>query len=66
MGGGVATLKIETQVLVPQLSIKIRPEAVARFGLTPGIVMQASIRWSTERASHPIDSGATIYYKQMS
>ena len=38
---GVTTLKIEPQVLVPQLSIKIRPEAVAQFGLTPGIVMRA-------------------------
>ena len=33
---GVTTLKVEPQVLVPQISIRLRPEAAARFGLTPG------------------------------
>ena len=33
---GVTNLKVEAQVLVPQLQIKLRPEATARFGLTHG------------------------------
>jgi CzcA family heavy metal efflux pump len=35
---GVDTLKVEPQVLVPQVQIRLRPEAAARFGLTPGQV----------------------------
>jgi CzcA family heavy metal efflux pump len=35
---GVTNLKIEQQVLVPQLEIRLRPEAALRFGLTPGNV----------------------------
>ena len=35
---GVDTLKVEPQVLVPQVQIRLRPEAAARFGLTPGAV----------------------------
>ncbi|MBS2012789.1 MAG: efflux RND transporter permease subunit [Deltaproteobacteria bacterium] len=35
---GVANLKVEPQVLVPQLEITPDPEALARFGLTPGDV----------------------------
>ncbi len=38
---GVATLKIEPQVLVPQVSIKMRPDAASRFGLTPGSMMRS-------------------------
>ncbi len=38
---GVTTLKIEPQVLVPQVSIKMRPDAASRFGLTPGIMMRS-------------------------
>jgi CzcA family heavy metal efflux pump len=38
---GVATLKIEPQVLVPQVVIKMRPDAASRFGLTPGIMMRS-------------------------
>ncbi len=38
---GVATLKVEPQVLVPQVSIKMRPEAASRFGLTPGSMMRS-------------------------
>ncbi len=37
---GVTTLKIEPQVLVPQIAIAIRPESAAQFGLTPGILMR--------------------------
>ncbi|MCA9149904.1 MAG: efflux RND transporter permease subunit, partial [Planctomycetales bacterium] len=37
---GVTTLKVEPQVLVPQITIKLRPDAAARFGLTPGVIMR--------------------------
>ena len=37
---GVTTLKIEPQVLVPQISIEMRPEAASQFGLTPGTLMR--------------------------
>ncbi len=37
---GVTTLKIEPQVLVPQLSIEMRPEAASQFGLTPAMLMR--------------------------
>jgi Cu/Ag efflux pump CusA len=35
---GVINLKIEAQVLVPQIQVRLRPEATARFGLTHGQV----------------------------
>ncbi len=40
LGGvkGIANLKVEPQVLVPQLEIALDPAALARFGLTPGDV----------------------------
>ena len=38
---GVTDLKIESQVLVPQLDVRVRPEAAARVGLTPGDVRRA-------------------------
>jgi Cu/Ag efflux pump CusA len=38
---GVTTLKIEPQVLVPQVAIQFRPDAAARFGLTPGGMTRA-------------------------
>lgn len=31
---GVADLKVEPQILVPQITIRIRPDAISRFGLT--------------------------------
>jgi CzcA family heavy metal efflux pump len=39
---GVSDLKVEPQVLVPQLEVKLRTEAAQRFGLTPGAVRQAA------------------------
>ncbi len=39
---GVADLKVEPQVLVPQIKVRLRPEAAANFGLTPGDVRQAA------------------------
>ncbi len=37
---GVTTLKVEPQVLVPQIAIDLRPEAASQFGLTPGVLMR--------------------------
>lgn len=39
---GVTNLKVEPQVLVPQVAVRLRPEAAARFGLTPGQVRRAA------------------------
>ena len=38
---GVNNLKVETQVLVPQVQVRLRPDAAERFGLTPGQVRRA-------------------------
>lgn len=39
---GVTNLKLEQQVLVPQVEMRLRPEALARFNLTPGAVRSAA------------------------
>ncbi|MCA9037297.1 MAG: efflux RND transporter permease subunit [Planctomycetaceae bacterium] len=39
---GVTNLKIEPQVLIPQIVVRLRPDAAARFGLTPGDVRSAT------------------------
>jgi CzcA family heavy metal efflux pump len=39
---GVTNLKVESQVLVPQIEVRLRPDAAARFGLTPGHVRRAT------------------------
>ena len=39
---GVVDLKVEPQVLVPQVEVRFRPEAAARFGLTAGHVRAAA------------------------
>ena len=38
---GVKSLKTEPQVLVPQVEVRLRPEATSRFGLTPAQVRRA-------------------------
>jgi CzcA family heavy metal efflux pump len=38
---GVINLKVEPQVLVPQIQLRLRPEATARFGLTHGQIRRA-------------------------
>ncbi|MCA9137490.1 MAG: efflux RND transporter permease subunit [Planctomycetales bacterium] len=38
---GVSTLKVEPQVLVPQISVHMRPEAASQFHLTPGALMRS-------------------------
>jgi len=40
--GGVANLKVEPQVLVPQIQIQLRTESAERFGLTAGHVRRAA------------------------
>ncbi len=39
---GVVNLKVEPQVLVPQILVRLKPEAAANFGLTPGAVRRAA------------------------
>ncbi len=39
---GVTNLKVEPQVLVAQIDVRLRPEDLAKFGLTPGHVRRAS------------------------
>jgi CzcA family heavy metal efflux pump len=39
---GVTNLKVEPQVLVPQVEVRLRPESAGRFGLTAGHVRRAS------------------------
>lgn len=44
MGGvaGVTDLKVESQTLVPQIEVRLRPEAAERYGLTPGHIRRAA------------------------
>ena len=39
---GVTNLKVEPQIVVPQLDVRLRPDASARLGLTPGDVRRAA------------------------
>jgi CzcA family heavy metal efflux pump len=39
---GVTNLKVEPQVLVAQMDVRLRPDDLAKFGLTPGHVRRAS------------------------
>ncbi|MFO0625846.1 MAG: efflux RND transporter permease subunit [Polyangiales bacterium] len=39
---GVADLKVEPQVLVPQVEVRLRPAAARRFGVTPGELRRAA------------------------
>jgi CzcA family heavy metal efflux pump len=38
---GAIDVKVEAQVLVPQIEVRLRPETAANFGLTPGMVRRA-------------------------
>ena len=38
---GVTHVRVEPQVLVPQVTVRLRPEAAEQFGLTPGQVRRA-------------------------
>ena len=39
---GISTLQVEAQVLVPQVEIRVRQDAAARFGLTSGEIRRAA------------------------
>jgi CzcA family heavy metal efflux pump len=39
---GVTNLKVESQTLLPQIEVRLRPEAAERYGLTPGHVRRAT------------------------
>ncbi len=39
---GVTNLKVEQQVLVPQIEVRLKADAASRFGLTPGDVRRAA------------------------
>ena len=39
---GVANLKVEQQVLIPQIEVRLKTEAASRFGLRPGDVRRAA------------------------
>ena len=39
---GVSELKIESQVLVPQIEVKMKPQVAEQFGLTPGHVRRTA------------------------
>ncbi len=39
---GIADLKVQPQILVPQIEVHFKPEAAAQFGLTPGEVRRAA------------------------
>jgi CzcA family heavy metal efflux pump len=39
---GVSDLKVDPQVLVPQLDVSLRPDAASRLGLTPGDVRRSA------------------------
>ena len=39
---GVTNLKVESQVLLPQIEVRLRPEAAEQYGLTPGHVRRAT------------------------
>lgn len=40
---GITTLQVEAQVLVPQIEIRVKQEAAARFGLTTGEIRRAAV-----------------------
>jgi CzcA family heavy metal efflux pump len=39
---GVTNLKVESQTLLPQVEVRLRPEAAERYGLTPGHLRRAT------------------------
>ncbi|MBX9627514.1 MAG: efflux RND transporter permease subunit [Gemmataceae bacterium] len=39
---GVTNLKVEAQVLIPQIEVRLRPDAAERYGLTAGHVRRAT------------------------
>jgi CzcA family heavy metal efflux pump len=39
---GTHDVQVEAQIIVPQLDVRLRPDAIARYGLTPGDVRRAA------------------------
>ncbi len=39
---GVVNLKVEPQILVPHIQIRVKPDVAANFGLTPGNIRRAA------------------------
>jgi CzcA family heavy metal efflux pump len=39
---GVINLKVEPQILVPMVQVRLKPEVAANFGLTPGAIRRAA------------------------
>ncbi len=58
---GVSNLKVEQQVLVPQVVVRFRPEAAAIFGLTPGDVLTATSTWINGTRVGEIYEGQKIF-----
>ena len=58
---GVVDLKVEPQVLVPQLEVRLRPEAAARFGLTAGHIRRAATTLTKGREVGEVYEGQKIY-----
>ena len=58
---GVSNLKVEQQVLVPQVVVRFRPQAAAIFGLTPGDVLTATSTWINGARVGEIYEGQKIF-----
>lgn len=58
---GVIDLKPEPQVLIPQLEVRVRPEALERFGLTPGQVRRAAVTLLKGAKVGEVYEGMRIY-----
>jgi len=58
---GVADLQVEPQVLVPEVQVRLRPEAALRFGLTPGAVRRAATTLVKGTGVGEVYDGQTIY-----
>lgn len=57
---GVADLSVEQQVEIPQLAIRYKPEALARYGLTTGAIGEAiDVAFQGEAVSKVLDGQRT-------
>jgi len=63
LGGvsGVSDLQVEAQVLVPEVQVRLRPEAAQQFGLTPGAVRRAATTLVKGTTVGEVYDGQTIY-----
>ncbi len=58
---GVSDLQVEPQVLVPEVQVRLRPEAAQQFGLTPGAVRRAATTLVKGTGVGEVYDGQTIY-----